>query len=459
MSNKKMIKSNKFAKYLIVGVGLVLVFLLSFFHFVTNTADTWAYAVTYSSVMDDLRRDSSFNASDYPDKADDYSLQVISVAESVDKELFVYVYQPSHKSKDLTATSINISLAIDDDFAPNNYKLGLVSTQGVFDKYIVKDLKIRSDETRYYNIPSIFRALDKSIDGEPGNNNTVSEVSYSVGWLYTAKTINGAVNYGCSKTETIEITDKYCGSICYLNGFKLYIDKCHSWYVAFDTDKPIDKLMEADVYYVSQAYTYEIWGLIPSKKYGDPEDGIAKLKYTDVASNSANGLFAKRYTWNRIESVSDFLAGEDLTSEAISALNGKKWVLRFIETPYSYVSSANHSVENSIIVSDVSILRLKFETDGVTYNLGVVDNKQTADPSRPDNNNTTEFDFSHLFNPKGERPWYYYLILAIVGLLLLALLIPIIPYVVKIIIWIISLPFKLIKAIFKGISGSKRKNE
>ena len=29
-------------------------------------------------------------------------------------------------------------------------------------------------------------------------------------------------------------------------------------------------------------------------------------------------------------------------------------------------------------MSDVTILRLKFETDGVVYNLGVVDNKQTS---------------------------------------------------------------------------------
>lgn len=37
-------------------------------------------------------------------------------------------------------------------------------------------------------------------------------------------------------------------------------------------------------------------------------------------------------------------------------------------------------------IADVSILRLKFETDGITYNLGVVDNKQSPKPDqRPGN--------------------------------------------------------------------------
>lgn len=438
---------------------MVLLFITTLFCF-SNAADTSAYAANYSNVIDDLRRDSTFKLADYPNVSDDYSLQVISVAESTDRELFIYVYQPSHDTKDLTATSINISTTNGDDFAPTNYKLRLLSTQGVFDKYIVEGLTVRSDtDTRYYNIPSIFRAWDKSIDGEPGYN-TVSEVSFAVAWVYTATTINGAVNYSCTKTETIEITDKYCGFIRYLNGFKLYVDKCDSWYVAFDTDKPIDKLMEADVYYVSKSYSYEIWGLIPSKKYGEPEDNIAKLNYTDVASNKADGLLSKKYTWNRIETVSDFIANENLTNEAKTALNGKKWVLRFAETPYSYVSSANHSIENSTIVSDVSILRLKFETDGITYNLGVVDNKQSANPSKPDNNNTFELDFSKA----KDIPWYYWLIFVLVLIiiiiilkLLLPILKPIFIAIGKGIWFIITLPFKLIGAIFKGIKGNKRK--
>ena len=57
-----------------------------------------AYAESgYSGVLDDLQKDDSFDESHYPAIADDYSLKLIQIAESVDGELFLYVYQPSGK--------------------------------------------------------------------------------------------------------------------------------------------------------------------------------------------------------------------------------------------------------------------------------------------------------------------------------------------------------------------------
>ena len=61
---------------------------------------------TATEVLEDLSRDKSFNPDNYPTKTDDYSLQIIQLAESVDKELFAYVYQPSGKAKDFKASSI-----------------------------------------------------------------------------------------------------------------------------------------------------------------------------------------------------------------------------------------------------------------------------------------------------------------------------------------------------------------
>ena len=72
-----------------------------------------SYAATtkYSNVLDDLKRDSTFNIANYPAINDDYSLKVIQIAESIDGELFVYVYQPAAKSKLLIANSINMALS------------------------------------------------------------------------------------------------------------------------------------------------------------------------------------------------------------------------------------------------------------------------------------------------------------------------------------------------------------
>ena len=50
---------------------------------------------TASGVLEDLSKDVSFNTENYLSNAKDYSLSVIQLAESADKELFIYVYQPS----------------------------------------------------------------------------------------------------------------------------------------------------------------------------------------------------------------------------------------------------------------------------------------------------------------------------------------------------------------------------
>lgn len=41
----------------------------------------------------------------------------------------------------------------------------------------------------------------------------------------------------------------------------------------------------------------------------------------------------------------------------------------------------------------------------------------------------------------------------------LVILMPILPYIVKLVLWVISLPFKLIGAIFKGISNAVKKRK
>ena len=81
---------------------------------------------------------------------------------------------------------------------------------------------------RYYSIVSIFRPFDETIDEQASNGNTVDEVSYEVGKLVTATTVNGVVSYTCLDTETILVIDKYVGFIRYDNGFTLYNKYFHS---------------------------------------------------------------------------------------------------------------------------------------------------------------------------------------------------------------------------------------
>ena len=104
------------------------------------------------------------------------------------------------------------------------------------------------------------------------------------------------------------------------------------------------------------------------------------------------------------------------------------------------------------MVGDVTILRLKFETDGITYNLGVIDNKQTGG-DKPIN----EEEIKSEINGRGK--WIIIAVILIVALILLAPLLPtIIFFIGKLIVWIfkglwwlISAPFRLIKAIIEKI--------
>lgn len=443
-------------------VSIFLAFVLGICAVITTAAQTplvaRAESITYSGVMEDLKKDTSFKPENYPTKADDYSLQVIQLAESVNKELFVYVYQPSGKTKNFKASSINISTTINDSISYLNYKLELLNSSGVFYKYKVKGLTVKNESVRYYAISSIYRPFDESIDKQASGGNTVTEVNYAVNKQYCFGEINGKPYVNCVDIETIVVTDKFVGFVRYPDGFKLYVGACDSHFVAFNTNKPMDKLLEADVYYTTQEYSSSWAAFVgENETFGDKADKYAYLKYTDKVEHTGGGLFAGTYKWDRIQTVDDFIKNEDceqifsgavidvkisskLTDAALNELKGKKWVLRFAETDYTFWSGQGTYGSFSTLVGDVTILRLKFETDGITYNLGVIDNKQSGskDPS-----NETDIDIS--LNKRGKMILYLLMLI-----LLIILLAPILPYVLQAIIWIISLPFKGISAAVKS---------
>lgn len=413
---------------------------------------TAVYAQTngYSEVLYDLDRSENFNISDYPVRQGDYSLNVITLAESEDNELFVYVYQPSGEGKNLRASSINISLGTGDDLSYKNYKLEFIDSEDVFYKYLVEGLTVSFSPERYYSVSSIFRPFDENIDKQAEDGNKITEVVYEVAKQYCFTTKDGQPYVEVVDIQTIEVTDKFVGFVRYSNGFKLYVGACDSHFVAFNTDKPMDKLLEADVYYTSQSYSYSFITFVgESHTFGEKQDNYAYLTYTDRVEHNGGGLFAGTYTWDRIETVDEFISenegwqnvysgaiidinvGSEITEEGKAALKGKKWVLRFAETGYSLNSGYGSVTSFSTLVGDVTILRLKFETDGEVYNLGVIDNKQTGS-DKPVNNEWISAELSDNFK----------LILSIILLVLaILLLVP------------------LFRLIFKGIGKLKRKND
>ena len=472
-------------KKCLIALLIVLLVLITFNIFVSISMSVYADTPNSTNVLTDLQKDPNFKVSDYQDKADDYSIQVIQIAESTAKEFLIYTYQPAQRTCYLIATSVNMSLS-EDVQGTKLYDLEFLSCEGVFCKYKVKDVVVADTEYRYYNITSIYRAWNKELDDPSGNDNIINEVAFSVGKLYKASTIDGKVSYSYDKMETIEIVNPYVDFLQYSNGFQLYESACRSHYIAFDTDKPIDELMEADVYFVSQGVIRKIGGMTGDKfEYGENIEQTKTLKGTDKGENPANGFLARKYEWKRIEKTVDFIEKEDLKESTKNNIKNTKWVLRFVETDYTYKSGASSGItiidtEEYTNISNVSILRLKFRTGIRIYDLGVISNKVTGDDV-PGNNNTNEYAgfFEWLWRKicefaekLGIPVWALILIIVLIFLAILlpvlGLIFPVVGQALKVLfkaigklikwlfnalVWIISLPIKGILWIVKKCKG------
>ena len=382
---------------------------------------TLANEIIYTDVLTDLKKDDNFDESKYPKISNNYLIEVIQIAESSDKELFIYTYNPSTKRK---ATHISISPILSTDGNSNaiwtQYDLTYLNTYETLDKYVVKNFKIKDDLIRYYDIARISTNVLNNIDEQEENGNVLNYISFEVGKQWTIKSnSNGDVSISREDTDTIIVTDKYVGKLRYKDGFFLVDDSVDSHYIAFKTNKNIDDLHEADVTYsyyykhtkgeklATDDSTTEIMSLelenpedldyeyyTSGTRHGVYFDNISvniyhtkhettqrTLSEDDIVSGGGQ-IFVDEYEYARIQSVDEFIekenSNEELSDHVVTELNTKEWVLRFLET--SFIDNSSWTTYKEIydvyegIVEEVSILRLKFTNDGVVYNLGVVDN-------------------------------------------------------------------------------------
>lgn len=411
------------AKQFTYAITAFLIALFVIFSLITGGGAQLASAAAspYSDVLEDLRTDGNFTVDEFPVIERNYSLNVIQIAESTDDELLIYVYQPAADTT-VKASSINIAREFDNSvgLSPKNYPLEYLNANGVFFKYRVLDFELKNDAIRYYNIINILRPFDKIIDDLPADGQTVSEVQNPVGQFWTACTVGGNVTYSMTESEVIEITEKYVGFVNYDDGVNFGWISTNSatsaHFVAFSTDKPIDKLISASVSFNERNVTYQLCGNLTHTNalnghsykskfnyvHGEQTKHEPVIKYGEKGSNDGGGNLrpANKYTWNRIRSTKEFLADENnseykLTSSPEGSISSTQWVLNFYETPIEAKSNGSDwavaingfaALLNGVMdidcryteVSDVMILRLEFETDGQHYNLGAVDNKQTG---------------------------------------------------------------------------------
>lgn len=430
MENKRKIK----AKILILTLIVVVILLVPFFSFFTFTAYAESESA-YSYVLVDLEKDGSFNIEDYPVIEEDYSLQVIQIAESSDDELFVYVYQPSGQNVDLRATSINISISENLDYI--HYDLQYLNSYLTLYKYKVVDFTVSSEEERYYNVSSIYREWNNDYDGE---SELELEKSFKVGQIVNVTGFGDNAVYEYDRQDVVEITDKKALNVfSFDNSFFSWMTPGENGYcshvVLFSTDLPIDKVIKAKVYaeYMYSTYTYNKFGLghFPEDEVGEPYSRYVPLRYDDIGSVSENG---NTYIFNRIMTPAEYLtalgdSAENFEDEFV----GYDWVLCLSEAEdffsYSYTGVAyGYSQIGGTLLQTATILELTFDLGGKTYTLGVIDNLSSA---------TAVGNASSWWNDLVN--WFNGLVLGLkifFGILLVLILIVIVYFVYKLFKWL-----------------------
>lgn len=385
-------------------------------------AEINTYITSSTNVLEDLERSKDFKKEDFVEDLDDYSLKIITIFEGDDDNLFVYVHQPS-ANIDIKATSINISKTskdanTEDELNYRNYNLEYLNNDGVFFKYVVKDFIIDNVKIRWYDISSIFRAFNETYgDKKPIVNNTISEVSFPVAKQYSISGVDNNIFINVYDIELIDITEKYVGFMRYnvsdFNfSFFLY-DYFDVHYIAFSTKREIEDLLEVDIGYTYDYKYYNHTGYVTNNNiYKENIPGITSLEKGDLYEVGDDFWLSKEYSWNAIEKPANFISGIEDKQPKFSGLgvtvgeystikesvkeyvNKCDWVVRFAVTDYSYFYStldmpigAFNQFETYIRIKDCTLLRLKFETEGKTYNLGVLDNKQSGS-NLPDNENS-----------------------------------------------------------------------
>ena len=436
-----------------------------------------------SGVLDDLTAANNFKIENYPNLTHEYIktinsdantendqalMEVIQIAESTSGELYLYVYQPTDSELDLTATAILLSTEFTPDgqnINPDIYYLELVSTDSVFDKYVVKDFRVSEEPYRYYNIVTLYRNFHPDIDEVTAGGVIENfELGIGVGQQWCAYYMNNGIVYEMNTFDTVEIDIGYTGSVSFGSGFKFNnilgaFEFGDAWFIAFNVeDYIVDKIFNADLRYKIRSKE-NVFGVgINETTYGEWSGDIpVTLASEDIAIYEGDGLLAKKYIWNKIAKSVDFIAQLEkqnikISDEARTHLSENEWVFAFLQTErktntYGYTQSTYSSE-----VSAVTVIRLHFmDIKGDVYNLGVVSDRVSPD------------DIPDALGSGTDTEWFdkimaalMFIIICVVILvfwgpvkLVLGLLWTGLKFLFSIILWIIKIPFNIIAWLLK----------
>ena len=136
---------------------------------------------TEAGVLEDLQRDPNFDASEYPSCNSGRDLSLITIAETSDQQLVLYVYQ-SNASIKYYAKSVRMSTRVSDNQFEDttDYSLRCLDRNGVFYKYLVIGYHVSDDPVRHYNIVQLMRNFVSGVDAQSRYDNSINAVPYIV---------------------------------------------------------------------------------------------------------------------------------------------------------------------------------------------------------------------------------------------------------------------------------------
>lgn len=474
---------------LIVAVMLAAAFMIFGRGAIPASADT----VRYSTPYEDLSADETFDMSAYPRTDREKKIEVIQLAEGQNGKVYLYTYEPAYQVFPYRAVQAVMSLS---DSAVNSklYDLTLVSVSDTLAKYEINNLTVSSASERYYNITSLYREFVPGLDGVPSDDLEQENLVYPVGKCWRVETVDGVPQYSCKEKTVIEIKNPYVGYCEYPKSFFVQKKAVRSYYISFDTDLPIDYLLEADVNYDYKSWVSKDWVFGAAfDQFIETGSGnsTVTVKWDDSVSVDTGfywGWTLPEKNWDRIQTVDTFLTEENLTEAVKTKIkdSGHKWVLRFFDAQVMEIEGAGIYYQyETTSVENVTILRLKYLYDGAVYDVGAV--MSTFTPGDTPSNNkeygesvVSKFfsfldkPFSWLSEQTGWPEWAWKVILiGIPILILLPVLGVIFPvfgqvllvivkalgkgllYLGKGIVWVLSLPVKGIKALVEKIRSRK----
>lgn len=212
------------------------------------------------------------------------------------------------------------------------------------------------------------------------------EISYSVGQICVAEGYGESATYDYTNVEVLEIKSQLVANVVsFKNDFFSWMHATETGYtshvIAFSTDRQIDTILEADVYakyhYAKQTISSHGLGYVPKNYDGKQYGTKVNLQYDEVASVSKHG---KTYKFKRIMRTSNYLhALGDEAEPYREELSSYDWVLCVSEATdffsYTYTGIGfGYTQIGATLIDEGTILRLKFDVGGVTYDMGCVSN-------------------------------------------------------------------------------------